>query len=115
MAASSGSFVRFLSSSRAAFVAGSALVALGLTLGGVSIANGMVRMKRADREVTVRGVAQRDVTANKANWQVHYSQHAYALQVLARLLGEWGVERIHTVDLGVDADVFLPGDDRDGV
>ena len=79
MAASSGSFVRFLSSSRAAFVAGSALVALGLTLGGVSIANGMVRMKRADREVTVRGVAQRDVTANKANWQVHYSQHAYAL------------------------------------
>ena len=33
--------------------------------------------------------------------------------VLARLLGDWGVERIHTVDLGVDADVFLPGDDRD--
>lgn len=32
---------------------------------------------------------------------------------LARLLGDWGVERIHTVDLGVDADVFVPGDDRD--
>ena len=28
--------------------------------------------------------------------------------VLARLLGEWGVERIHTVDLGVDAGVFVP-------
>ena len=33
--------------------------------------------------------------------------------VLARLLGEWGVERTHTVDLGVDADVFVPGDDRE--
>ena len=33
--------------------------------------------------------------------------------VLARLLGDWGVERIHTVDLGVDADVFVPGDDRE--
>lgn len=33
--------------------------------------------------------------------------------VLARLLGDWGVERIHTVDLGVDADVFIPGDDRE--
>lgn len=28
--------------------------------------------------------------------------------VLARLLGTWGVERIHTVDLGVDAGVFVP-------
>ena len=28
--------------------------------------------------------------------------------VLARLLGDWGVERLHTVDLGVDAGVFLP-------
>jgi len=29
--------------------------------------------------------------------------------VLARLLGTWGVERLHTVDLGVDAAIFLPG------
>lgn len=28
--------------------------------------------------------------------------------VLARLLEEWGVEGIHTVDLGVDAEVFVP-------
>ena len=35
--------------------------------------------------------------------------------VLARLLGTWGVERIHTVDLGVDAGVFVPDiPDRDG-
>lgn len=34
--------------------------------------------------------------------------------VLARLLGTWGVERLHTVDLGVDAAVFVPDiPDRD--
>lgn len=34
--------------------------------------------------------------------------------VLARLLGTWGVERLHTVDLGVDAGVFVPGtEDRE--
>ncbi len=33
--------------------------------------------------------------------------------VLSDLLGSWGVERMHTVDLGVDADVFVPEkDDR---
>jgi alpha-1,6-mannosyltransferase len=33
--------------------------------------------------------------------------------VLAKLLSGWGVERIHTVDLGVDAEVFVPDiDDR---
>lgn len=28
--------------------------------------------------------------------------------VLARLLEAWGVERVHTVDLGVDAEIFVP-------
>jgi alpha-1,6-mannosyltransferase len=33
--------------------------------------------------------------------------------VLAKLLSGWGVERIHTVDLGVDTEVFVPDiDDR---
>lgn len=33
--------------------------------------------------------------------------------VLAKLLSSWGVERLHTVDLGVDTEVFVPDiDDR---
>lgn len=28
--------------------------------------------------------------------------------VLSRLLGTWGVDRVHSVDLGVDADIFVP-------
>ena len=68
--------VSSLSANHRALLAGCAILAIGLGLSGLAIANGLVRMKRADREVTVRGVAQRDVTANRASWQVHYSEHA---------------------------------------
>jgi hypothetical protein len=64
---------------RIALVLASVILATGLGLGSCSLANGLVEMKRADREVTVRGVAQRDVTANRATWQVSYSESAYAL------------------------------------
>jgi hypothetical protein len=64
---------------RTAILAASAILALGLSLGGYAIGDGLVRMKRADREVTVRGVAQRDVTANRASWKVDYSEHAHDL------------------------------------
>lgn len=64
---------------RIALVLGSVILALGLGLGSCSLANGLVEMKRADREVTVRGVAQRDVTANRASWRVSYSESAYSL------------------------------------
>lgn len=68
-----------VNNNRVAFLCGSAVLALGIGLGSVALANGMVSMKRADREVTVRGVAERDVTANKASWSVRYSERAYAL------------------------------------
>ncbi len=65
-----------INNNRAAVLIGYAIMALGLSLGGYAIGDGLVRMKRADREVTVRGVAQRDVTANRASWKVDYSEHA---------------------------------------
>lgn len=64
---------------RIALLCGTAILALGIGLGSVALANGMVEMKRADREVTVRGVAQRDVTANRARWSVGYSESAFSL------------------------------------
>jgi hypothetical protein len=64
---------------RSAFLAGCAILGVGLGLGGFAIGDGLVRMKRADREVTVRGVAQREVTADRASWQAHYSEHAHDL------------------------------------
>lgn len=67
------------SNNRVAFLCGSAIVALGMAVGAHALASGLVEMKRADREVTVRGVAQRDVTANSASWSVSYSESAYTL------------------------------------
>jgi hypothetical protein len=64
---------------RIAWICGAGILATGLGLGSVALADGLVEMKRADREVTVRGVAQRDVTANRASWSVSYSETAYAL------------------------------------
>lgn len=64
---------------RIALLCGTAIVALGMGLSSLALANGLVEMKRADREVTVRGVAERDVTANRASWGVHYSENAYGL------------------------------------
>lgn len=62
-----------------ALLCASGVLALGIGAGSVALANGMVAMKRADREVTVRGVAQRDVTADRASWSVTYSEQAYEL------------------------------------
>ncbi len=64
---------------RIAVLGGAIILASGIGLGSVALANGLVRMQRTDREVTVRGVAQRDVSANRASWSVSYSQNAFAL------------------------------------
>jgi uncharacterized protein len=45
-----------------------AVIALGLTLGGFAVGNGFARAKSADRFVTVKGVAEREVRANLAIW-----------------------------------------------
>ncbi len=74
---------RFLDSlatnNRVALLASSAVMAAAIALGSFALARGLVDMKRADREVTVRGVAQRDVTANRASWSVRYSENRYDL------------------------------------
>ena len=45
-----------------------AVVALGLALGGLAVGNGFARARAADRYVTVKGVAEREVRANLAIW-----------------------------------------------
>ncbi len=41
----------------------------------------------------------------------HFERTFVPSPILARTLGSWGVERVMTVDLGVDADVFVPEPD----
>src|SRR3546814_10573886 len=53
---------------------GSALIAAtGMIAGGYLLGDGLLRAKEADRSVTVRGLAERDVTADLATWTISYS------------------------------------------
>lgn len=49
------------------------LLAIGLIAGGYLMGNGLVRARHADRAVTMRGLAERDVTADLATWTLAYS------------------------------------------
>lgn len=51
----------------------SLIAALGLVAGGYLLGNGLLRAKEAERSVTVRGLAERDVTADLATWTISYS------------------------------------------
>lgn len=56
-----------------AWLASAAVLAAGLVIGGYLLGNGLVRAREADRSVTVRGLAEREVTANLATWTIAYS------------------------------------------
>jgi hypothetical protein len=54
-------------------LASAGVLAFGLIVGGYLLGNGLVRAKDADRSVTVRGLAEQDVTADLATWTIAYS------------------------------------------
>ncbi len=49
------------------------IIAVGMIAGGYLLGNGLLRAKDAERAVTVRGLAERDVTADLATWTISYS------------------------------------------
>lgn len=49
------------------------VLALGLVAGGYLMGDGLLRAKMADRSVTVRGLAEREVMADLATWTISYS------------------------------------------
>ncbi|MCC2975134.1 SIMPL domain-containing protein [Sphingomonas sp. PL-96] len=63
-----------------------AILAIGMIVGGYLLGNGLVRARHADRSVTVRGLAERDVTADLAVWTLNYSKQGTDLaQVQAEM------------------------------
>ena len=58
------------------WLASAGVLAVGLMVGGYLLGNGLVRAREADRSVTVRGLAERDVTADLATWSLSYTAKA---------------------------------------
>lgn len=56
-----------------------AILSAGLIVGGYLLGNGLLRAKDAERAVTVRGLAERDVTADLATWTISYSASSTSL------------------------------------
>lgn len=57
-------------------LAATVIAAIGVMMGGWFAASVLVRGKEAERAVTVRGVAERDVRADLATWTLSYSASA---------------------------------------
>src|SRR5688500_13115437 len=49
------------------------LLAGGLIVGGYLLGDGLRRARMADRSVTMRGLAERDVTADLATWSLNFN------------------------------------------
>ena len=49
------------------------VLALGVIIGGYLLGDGLRRARMADRAVTVRGLAERNVTADLATWTISFS------------------------------------------
>ena len=62
-----------LQDSRAVLLGAVAIFAIGLTTSGYVLGDGLRRAKMAERTVTVRGVSERNVTADLATWTVNFS------------------------------------------
>src|SRR6478672_6269862 len=48
------------------------VLALGVIIGGYLLGDGLRRARMADRAVTMRGLAERNVTADLATWNVNF-------------------------------------------
>src|SRR6478752_10099209 len=57
-------------------LAASTILAIGLIAGGYLLGDGLTRAREADRSVTVRGLAEKDVMADLATWTIAYSSSA---------------------------------------
>ena len=104
-----GFFARLTANQGKAWLAGTGLLATGLIVGGYLMGDGLVRMKQADRAVTVRGLAEREVTADLATWTIAYSAKAGDLQsAQAKADADTKAIRAFFGSLGFDGEAVQP-------
>ena len=104
-----GFLSRITDSNRKAWLIGSAILATGLIGGGYLMGDGLVRMKGADRAVTVRGLSEKEVTADLATWTIAYSATAGDMaSAQAKADADTKAIRAFFTKLGFDADAIQP-------
>lgn len=105
----SGRWQRLVNNRHAVILTATAIGALGVMAGGWFAGSGLVRMKNADRAVTVRGLAERDVTADLATWSLNYSATASDLaSAQAQASADTAAVRAYFADLGFPANAISP-------
>src|SRR5687768_18186685 len=70
---------RWIDDRNNALLVGAILLALAIVVGGYLLGDGLRRARMADRAVTVRGLAERNVTADLATWTINLSAQGNAL------------------------------------
>jgi hypothetical protein len=58
---------------RRIFLVAASVLAIGIVAGGFLLGDGLRRARLADRAVTMRGLAERDVTADLATWTISFN------------------------------------------
>jgi uncharacterized protein len=97
------------------------ILALGIIVGGYLLGDGLRRSRMADRAVTVRGLAERDVTADLATWTINLSAQGNALgpvqaevdrdtRTVANFLREAGFPEDAVTDAGGGVSQFYDSD-----
>lgn len=81
-------------------IAAGILIAIGLALGGHFIGNGLLAARAADRFVTVKGLAEREVAANLVIWPITYTVTADDLGTLQQRTDD-GAAKIRSFLAGV--------------
>ena len=100
--------MRPLSSS--ATIVSAAILSLGIVVGGYLLGDGLLRAREADRSVTVRGLAERDVVADTAAWVMSYSAQGSELDaVQADIAEDTDTIRDFFRELGFPADAVQAG------
>jgi uncharacterized protein len=86
-----------------------AILSLGLIAGGYLLGDGLLRAKDAERAVTVRGLAERDVTADLATWTISYSAASTDLaEAQSKVRRDTQAIEAFFKELGFPADALQP-------
>jgi hypothetical protein len=85
------------------------ILAVGMMVGGYLLGDGLLRANDAERAVTVRGLAERDVTADLATWTISYSASSTDLaEAQAKVRRDTQAIEAFFKELGFPADALQP-------